>query len=390
MASEAAELDDLDPDVPKKPKAPEKPKEETPPDKPKEEETPPGEVETPPEKPEVPEKPVKAADLRKAYEESQRKIRDDLNPKVNKLEARIRELESSKPKEIEPLQQQLASVTKRNAELEKQVEFLDYKESPKFKKEFWDPYVAKYNEALNELRQVEVDLADGGKRRGTEDDLLELWNLESGALRRRCNELFGDSSDDIVPIVKEVQRLGRAQSKALEDAQKGSEERIAARRAAAITDSTERARKWKEYNGNLAEKYPTFFKPIEGDTEGNKRLAAGHALTGLLFHTDDLTSEQKALLPPAFRADLEGQGRLSPDNIVRLHALIMNKASNHDRAIYQLKQARDEIKELRKSLAEFEASEPPGGGGSPGGGSGGGHWNDDADAEIDKLDRAGR
>lgn len=393
MQSEADEIDSLDPDVPKKPQKPKgQDKPETPTEKPEaeadEDVKPP---EKPAEKPAEPEKPVKAADLRRAYEESQRKIREELSPKVQKLEAKIRELESSKPAELEPLQQKLTQTEKRNAELEQQIEFLDFQKSPKFQKEYWEPYVAKYNEALNELRQVEVEEADGNVRRGTEDDLLELWSLESGALRKRANEKFGDSADDIVPIIKEVQRLGRAQAQALNEAQKNSETRIAERKAMTVTETAERKRKFTEYNDQLAEKFPKFFKPVDGDTEGNKRWNRGLALTELLFPTHELTEEERAMLPESFRVDLEAHGRLSRDNVIRMHALIRNKAANHDRIAYALKTTRAELKEARKALAQYEQSEPPGGGGTPsGGGTGDGRWDTDANDEIDKLDRAGR
>ena len=398
MQSESDELDSLDPDVPKKPAKPQKPaKAEEPPDPPakkEEEEAPiPGEEEQPkaPEKPDEPQKPMKAEELRKAYQESQRKIREELSPKVTKLEARIKELEASKPAELEPLQAKLSAVEKRNAELEQRVEFLDYQKSEKFQKEHWEPYVEKYNEVLGELRQIEVELSDGKTRMGTEDDLLELWNLEGSALRNRANALFGYSADDVLPLIKDAQRLGKAQAKALKDAEKNTQDRINARKAEAITFQTERARKWEEANNNLAEKYPTYFKPIDGDVEGNKRLEKGRALLALHFNTKPLTEDEIKLLPASFQADIQAHGRLSADNTIRLHALINNKAANHDRIAYQLKQARAELKEAKAALKEYESSEPPGGGGSRGGGGGGGgHWNDDADAELERLDRAGR
>lgn len=392
MQSEADELDSLDDDTPKKPqkaKPEEKPK--TPPEKPEETDEDIKPPEKPAEKPAEPEKPVKAADLRRAYEESQRKIREELSPKVQKLEAKIRELEASKPTELEPLQQKLTQTERRNAELEQQLEFLDFQRSPKFQKEFWDPYVSKYNEALNELRQVEVEEADGKVRRGTEDDLLELWSLESGALRKRANEKFGDSADDIVPIIKEVQRLGRAQAQALKEAQQNSETRIAERKAQSVTETAERKRKFTEFNEQLAEKFPKFFKPIDGDVEGNKRWNQGLALTELLFPTHELTEEERSMLPDSFRVDLEAHGRLSRDNVIRMHALVRNKAANHDRIAYALKTARAELKEARKTIEQYEQSEPPGGGGAPSSGAtGGGKWDDDVNAELDRLDKAGR
>lgn len=394
MAAEAEELDSLDPDVPKKAKKAEKPPEKIEPkpeDKKPEDEAIPGEEEQKPaEKATEPEKPVKAADLRKAYEESQRKIREELSPKVAKLEARVRELEGSKPAELEPLQAKLTAVEKRNAQLEQQVEFLDYQRSEKFQKEHWQPYVDKYNEVLSELRQIEVELPNGQKRMGTEDDLMEVWNLEGSALRTKANALFGDSADDVLPLIKEAQRLGKSQAKALADAEKNSQERINARKAEAITAQTERARKWTEANNNLAEKYPAYFKPVDGDVEGNKRLEKGRALTSLHFNTRPLTEEEIALLPASFQADMKAHGRLSADNTIRLHALIKNKADNHDRLAYRLKQTRAELKEAKAALKEYESSEPPGGGAGAGGSSSGGRWSDDADAELDRLDRQGR
>lgn len=342
---------------------------------------------TPPE----PERPLKAPELRKAYEESKKKIEQELTPKITKLEARIKELEAADPAQVGPMAEQIKSIKARNDDLERHIQLLDFSKSEKYQKEYFQPYVKAWDKCLADLAGLEVEMPNGETRKPTEADIQRLATLPLGELIKQSNAMFGDAGDVIRGHVREIVRLNEAQTEALANAAKNAEEFAKNNQTKTFEEQKQRHQLWKDVNDQLREKFPKFFAPIEGDVEGNKLLDQGFALTNIIFSTGKLTPEEIALLPNTFRRDIETKGQLSPENTVRLHALIRNKAANHDRLARRVKALQAQLAEKDKALAEYEDSEPPLGGGRVGKGTGVlESWDADANAEIDELDRKGR
>ena len=120
---------------------------------------------------------------------------------------------------------------------------------------------------------------------------------------------------------------------------------------------------WSDANKAWQEKFPKWFKPEEGDEEANALLAKGYALADSAF---------------------SNQG--SPEERVKIHAEVRNKAAAFPKVALRLKQARTRIKELETSLAAYEDSEPAAGeGGKPRSVTPTGDGLDDAFAEIDTI-----
>lgn len=373
-------------------------------DKPKEEETPPGEEtpptgeteevpggEQPPEAPAQPEKPIKAAELRKAYENSQRVIKEELTPKITKLEARIKELETSDPEKSGPIAEQVKSLKTRNEGLEARMRLIAYEHSEEYQEKYFKPYVEAWERCQADLAGLKVELPDGSVRQATDIDVQRLAVLPLGELIRQSNAQFGDAADVVREHVREINRTNQAQTRALEEAKRNADNYAKTAQEQTVKQQETKAKLWQDVNTQLREKYPSFFAPVEGDSEGNKLLNSGLAMTNLLFQAGKMSADEIATLPGTFRRDLETKGRLSPENEVRLHALIRNKAANHDRLARQLKTMKAELAEAKKTLAQYEDSEPPGGGsGSTRAPSGGQHWETEPNAEIDQLDRQGK
>src|SRR3990172_2697233 len=126
-------------------KAAEKPV-ETPPEKPADNDT---GLEKPAVTPDEPIKPVKAAELRSAYDGLKKKVKEEYEPaiqKVKSLEAKIAEYESKPPEDNASMLAKLKAVEERNTQLEKHMEYVDFQQSKTFKDNYDDPFTKTWNE----------------------------------------------------------------------------------------------------------------------------------------------------------------------------------------------------------------------------------------------------
>jgi hypothetical protein len=342
-----------------------------------------------------PPEPVKLSDLRSAYANLKKRVKEEYEPKIQQfqaLESKLKELENSNPPEVKALQERLASAEKRVDELESEIVYVDYKKSKDFQEKYQRPYEEAWRDALADLSELSVELEDGNTRPATDKDLLALASLPLGEARKRANAMFGDSADDVMAHRRKIIDLSNAQTKALEDARNKGVER-------AKTSETERkathektVKMWGEANTAIVQKWPKMFAPVEGDQEGTALLVKGQTMADRLF-------------APTTQADvdqLNAQGRTSeakeaelrlapktPEEAVHLHALIAQKIRNHDRLALWYNKAQKKIAELEKALAEYEKSTPHGGdGGSPAADSLESSI-EQANAEIDALSKKG-
>lgn len=177
-------------------KAPEKPAE-----KPQEKtETP--EPEKPQEKaPEV--KPVKAAELRTAYEGLKKRVKEELEPEVQKLRSKVQEFESRKTEDPVPLLQKIKSLEEKNTQLEKQIEYVDYTSSTDFKTKYHEPYRQAWDDALNEFKELTVREPAGEDEVGEPKFTMRPRNGKRPH-QTRCHEAFGDGRG----CTKDVRGIG--------------------------------------------------------------------------------------------------------------------------------------------------------------------------------------
>ena len=350
-------------------------------------------VKKPDEKPKPPEaaapddKNLKLPELRKAYDTSKKKVAE-LEPEVTRLRAQVAELEKRAPADVKPFEEKLTTAQKRIADQEALIQYLNYEKSQDFTDKYATPYREAWGKALTDLAEFEVELSDGQTRKGTQHDLMRLAGMTLGEARKEANRMFGDSADDVMFHVREVRRLADAQDKALKDAQTNATKFADENKTRAAEQSRLREQNWQTNNQSLAEKYPKWFAPDPEDTEGNSLLKKGFAVADLLFAPTTLDDAARQLLPKSFLTDLEAnKGRLSPGAETKLHAMIRNKAAGFDRLALRVKSLSKELEEANAKLSQYEESEPPTGGGAPAGGAAVGDFLDDANAEIDKLDK---
>ena len=311
-------------------------------------------------------KPVKAAELRVAYEKSKETLKAK-DAEIAKLQTELKTAKAAPADDPEKkvLLEKFEAAEKRRAELEKEITFVAYQKSPEFLDKYKKPYDEEWTKAVSEIAELTIEAEDGTTRTATANDLLTICNLPLGEARKLAKQLFGDAADDVMSHRRKIRDLSDAQTKALKDAQVNSEERTKEQQTQSLQQQEKIRTLWADENKAWQEKFPRWFKPEDGDEEGNKLLAKGYEMADAAF---------------------SNQG--TPEERVKRHAELRNKAAAFPKLALRLKQARGRIKELETSLAAYEDSEPAAGeGGKPRSITPTGSGMDEAFAEIDSLSK---
>lgn len=381
-------------------KAPEKPASKEPEVKPPEkaeekpeEKAPEKPAETPPEE----KRPTRMRELGEAYDNLKKRIREEYEPQIQSLKAKVQEFETKKPDETGPVLAKLTALEKRNAELEQHIAYVDYAESTEFKSKYSEPYAQAWTDAVSEFRELTVRQQNGqdedgnptyAERPADENDLLSLANMKLSDMDKAANAMFGPSAARAINHVQNIRKLSAAQNKALAEAKTKSAEWKSTRQLQAKSSADAMAKTWLDINKSLEEKFPKAFKVEEGDAEDKASHTKGFALADLMFvGAGELTPEQIEALPSNFRETVKAKKPLTDAQRVQLHALARLKMANHDRKVAALKKAQSRIAELEKALAEYEQSEP--GAGKTGGAKkiSDKPWDEQIADEIKALDK---
>ena len=340
-------------------------------------------------------KPVKAADLRTAYEGLKKKVKEEYEPKVQSLTAKVAELESRKPEDGAPILQKMKALEERNAALEKHIEYLDFQESDNFTKNFAEPYRQAWAKAVSDFKGMRVKEADGEDEMGNpkfksrpadENDLVRLANMSISDMDVAANEMFGYSAARAIGHIAKIQDLATAQSEALETAKKTALETRQRRQLEAKSQNETVAKAWTEVNKSLEDKYPKAFHVEPTDVEDKAAHTKGFALADLNFiGPAALSPEAIEALPTTFRDTIKAKQPLTPLQRVQLHALARLKMANHDRQVVRNRKLTARVAELEKTVKEYEDSEPSARRAGGGGGSGGGPPRDPQEVVADEL-----
>lgn len=290
-------------------------------------------------------KPPKAAELRTAYEKSKETIKAK-DAEITRLQS---ELKSAKDKpaddpEKKAILEKFEASEKRRKELEDEIRFVSFKKSEKFQKEFAKPYMDQWKSAVEEITQLKIKTGEDPQtgevisRPATAKDLLSLAQLPLDEMDERVETAFGKSAPRVIRQIEKLRELGNAQAKAEEQAVQDAELHEKEQQTQSLQQRQKIATLWQDENKAWQEKFPRWFKPEDGDEEGNTLLAKGYEMADAAFSNN---------------------GDKSPEEKVKLHAELRNKAAAFPKLALRLKQAKTRIKELEKSLKEFEQSEPP-------------------------------
>jgi len=285
------------------------------------------------------------------------KLVDQWKAKTAELEKKVAEASSLPEQAKKQYLTQIEQLQKRNETLENEMRFVNYAESEEFKSKYDAPYKKAWEAALSEMAELTVtDPQTQAVRQVTAQDLMDLCNLPLVKAREYANELYGDFADDMMAHRKETRSLFQTREQALKEAKEQGAERDKQRREMFQKQSQELSdfikTTWEKANAEMIghEKYGKFFSPIEGDQDGNQRLAKGFELVDRAYsensNNPNLTPEQRK-------------------SIVERHAAVRNRAAAFGRLVAMNDAKEAKIAELTKELEQFKGSTPPSGGSAP-------------------------
>ncbi len=273
---------------------------------------------------------------------------------VKALEAKIADLEKKpgREAEVEELNKKLKLVETRVSEYEQKIQFLDYRESDDYKNKYVVPFDEATAQAFNDIKELEVQVKDPQTeeittRPGTKQDFIDIYNASLGQANRMANEMFGPSAMTVLQHRAKLKDLERKSNQALEDHKKNGAEIRKQQQQQQEAEMAAFNSTWEKVNNDITTKNPQWFKPKEGDEEGNKLLEKGYALVD-------------AAMGPN-RSSLTLQQRIVAD------ANIRNRAAGFGRLAYMNKKLAEEVAAKDKIIEQLRASSP---GGRPTTGSG--------------------
>lgn len=286
----------------------------------------------------------------KAAKTSPWKVADHFKKKSAALELRVAELEAAaKPGELpKEAQEKFTSLETRNKELEEEIRFVNYSKSKDYIEQYQKPYEEAWRSAIEDLKELSVANEDGTNRVATAQDMMALANMPLGQARATAKAWFGDSADDIMAHRRTLRELSDKQTKALDDAKKNGSEREQQRQAEMQAKhkarSEETSKLWGAINAEAQEKYE-YLRPVEGQTERNERLEKA------VKFVDETFSKNIG----------QAKTQEERDQILRAHAALRNRAIGFSVLKHENKTLKAELAELKKSLEQFQGSEPTAG-----------------------------
>jgi len=302
---------------------------------------------------------------------------DNYKKRNRELEAELSELKTKTTNiDTKALSERADKLAARNKELEEEIRYVNYSKSQEFRDKFETPYSNAWKRAMQDLSEVRITDSAGNEREVTGNDILEIVNMPLAKAREVSRAVFGDFADDVMQHRKEIKRLFDEQSQALADARKNGEAREKERNEqfSKITGEIDGYIKdhWQKANdeAHADPVYGAHFTPIEGDAEGNQRLAKGFELVDRAFAENPKDPR------------LNAEQRLA---IIKRHAAVRNRAAAFGRLRWQNDQQKAQIAELQKKLAQFEGTTPPAGGSNGGAPSSAGSSGSAKDALFGKL-----
>lgn len=315
--------------------------------------------------------PTTIPEIRKAFSALKKKEDEEYRPKIQKLEARVKELESTNPGEVTALQTRLKEAEQRRDELENEIRFVDFSKSKDYQENYEKPYAQAWSKALHEITQLSRFQSDGSTRKATQDDIIALANAPLDQLDKMAEEWFPNSAARVIRHVEKIKDLAEAQHEALEKARTEGAERAKTSQSTQKAATERTVKLLEDAHTAIATKWPQMFGKIEDDPDGNALLEKGERLYQRAFRPGE--QEQ----PP------------TPEEAVQLHALVRAKVRNHDRLALWWKKAKAEIKELKAALEQYENSDPNGGLRTGGTATGGGVSDmlNDGLKELDAMDK---
>lgn len=286
------------------------------------------------------------------------RVADHWKARATDLERQLAEAKKSAIPEAQAKDytERVAKAEARAAELEKEIQFVNYEKSKDFQEKYHEPYAQAFRRAVAELSEVHVTDAQGNTRAATPEDILGLVSLPLGKAREVADAMFGAFADDAMAHRKEIKSLFDQRQTALEKARTEGVERAKQQQ----TQMAEMERKvgeaineiWVRANQEAIsdEEIKQYFTPKQDDPEWSNRLKSGYEMAD-----------------KAFKMPNPKDPRLTPEQreeIITLHAAVRNRSAAFGAMRYRIEKLESALADKEKALKEYQSSEPGQSGGS--------------------------
>jgi len=295
-----------------------------------------------PQSPSAEAKPVKAAELRAAYENLKRE-----HAKLKEEASKAKPAEDpDKPKLVAELEQ----TRKRAAELEAEIRYTNYERSQEYQEKYEKPFVESYQNGRRKAMALKVTTPEGTTRDGASADFDAIMAVaDDSKAGQLASEMFGSLAPLILYHREKVIEANRSRQNAIEEFRKTGSEREKQRAADLTALRTKQQQAQQKLNEEFARlneesktKFPEFFQAEEGDDKGKELLEKGFDRSKRAF---------------------SGDRTIPPEELVALHSAIHNKAAAFDYLVHKNRAFKAKIASLEKELSEFKNSEPGADGG---------------------------
>lgn len=259
---------------------------------------------------------------------------------------------ASNPEQRKAEIEEITALKKRNEELEKHMQFVDYQKSDEFITKYEKPYKDQWKSSMRDLKGVTVE-TDEGSRDITAGDLVGLVNMSTVQARQAARDMFGDFADDVMAERNKIRSAWDAQQNALEEAKtKG-----VAAGAQAMKANKEQ---FEKINGDVRNYYETASSGLLKDTRHAEFITEKD---GDAKHNEILT-KSKQFVDEAFSQNPMDPTLSEKDRqtIVKKHAALRYRAVGYGIARHQLMLERAAHAETKRKLAEYEGTVPNRGG----------------------------
>jgi hypothetical protein len=268
-------------------------------------------------------------ELREAYLK-EKAARTELEQKIKDLEGRTQSTTD--------MAKQLEEARKRAEELDTTIKGYDYRKSKEYADTFSKPLERLVKKSIREIQQLPVLEDDGTTRTASEIDFNTLVSFRTvPEAKQWADQRFGEYSREALDIFKEVRGFVAE-----------AEERVTEHRDAWLAQQKDQetfskaqheqmVKVWQDSVSAGPKRYPQLYGPDDKDPDGNRLLDEGSKLADTAF------------------SRMEG---IPPEERVRLHAEIRNRAAAFPREVARRVRLEKEISSLRERLASFEKSSP--------------------------------
>ena len=201
-----------------------------------------------------------------------------------------------------------------------------------------------FNAALDDLQEIGCNVAVCAFLPPERFADVDAINASADALNKAheiAKELFGEGSHALAVMVAHKIRVAES-LESLNEAKANFQKIAEERRSKQFIEQQQMGetigKLWQSGNKEMAEKSP-WFRPDEADPEGSELLAKGFAQADKAFTQDD---------------------SVKPEDRVKLHVELRNKAAAHDRLVATVDKLTAERDALRKERDELMDSAPKG------------------------------